>query len=98
MPNAEPFAQGHGLVQVEKAFQVLSDLSVLPERDVRFKITVSPTSGSGSGWPMKAIYIRDPPVEKCKEYTINVDPVFFNEDSIGKLWLVALRDFEFNHA
>jgi hypothetical protein len=57
---------------VEKAFHVLEKLSTLPERDVRFNITVTPTTGSGSGWPMKSIYIRDPPVDKSKEYSINI--------------------------
>jgi hypothetical protein len=45
VPSAESYAQGHGLVQVEKAFQVLENLSTLPERDVRFNITVTATQG-----------------------------------------------------
>lgn len=51
--------------------------------DVRFNITVTATQGCGSIWPFKSIYIRDPPVDKSKEYTVNVDPVFFKEDLIG---------------
>ncbi|CAL8107213.1 unnamed protein product [Orchesella dallaii] len=82
LPNVESFAQGHGLIQVEKAFDALEKLSKLPDKNVRFNVTVSAGSGSGFGWPMKGIYIREPVIEKPKEYSISIEPVFFKEDTI----------------
>jgi hypothetical protein len=72
---------------VEKTVQTLEMLSTKPERDVRFNISVAGTgAGSGSTWTMKGIYIRDPPLEKSKEYTVSVDPVFFKEETVGTIY------------
>jgi len=69
---------------VGKAADILEVLSASLERDVRFNITVANAQGAGSGWPMKGIYIRDPPLDKAKEFTVSVDPVFLKEASVGK--------------
>lgn len=34
---------------------------------------------------MKGVYIREPIIDKPKEYSISVEPVFHNEDQIGKI-------------
>ncbi|CAG7821754.1 unnamed protein product [Allacma fusca] len=81
LPNKEPFAQGHGLVRLEEAFGLLESYSTALDRDVRFNISVT-SAGMISGWPLKGIYIRDPPLNKAKEFVVSVDPVFFQEDSI----------------
>lgn len=51
---------------------------------MRFNVTVT-SPGYTPGWPLKGIYIRDPPLNKAKEYTVSVDPVFFQEDTVGKV-------------
>lgn len=83
LSNVEAFAQGHGLIQVEKAFEAMEKLSCLPEKNIRFQVTVSAGSGSGFGWPMRGIHIREPVINKPKEYSISVEPIFLKEDQIG---------------
>lgn len=68
---------------MEPAFNALEYLSKVKERDVRFNLSINSGSGGGSTWPMKGIYIRDPSLDKPKEYAVTVDPVFFKEESVG---------------
>jgi len=83
-------------IQVEKALQTLEMLSSVPERDVRFNISVTSGAGGGSSWPLRGIYIRDPPLEKSREYSISVEPVFFKEESVGmnmKSYFLRIRSY-----
>ena len=73
----EVFAQGHGLIQVDRAFEHLVAYHNHQERDVRFDITIDNTGG---GPPMKGIYMRDTSVLKSQEFYVNVQPIFLNND------------------
>ena len=73
LDGVEVFAQGHGLIQVDRAFDHLVAYHNQQERDVRFHVTVA-----NSGPSMKGIYMRDMPTSKSKEFAINVEPFFLN--------------------
>lgn len=73
--GVEVFAQGHGLIQVDRAFDHLASYHNQSERDVRFHVTVS-----NSGPTMKGIYMRDMPVSKPKEFAVTVEPFFLNHE------------------
>nr|CAH0110775.1 unnamed protein product [Daphnia galeata] len=73
LDGVEVFAQGHGLIQVDRAFDHLVAYHNQQERDVRFHVTVA-----NSGPIMKGIYMRDMPTSKSKEFAISVEPFFLN--------------------
>jgi tripeptidyl-peptidase-2 len=73
LDGVEVFAQGHGLIQVDRAFDHLVAYHNQQERDVRFHVTVA-----NSGPSMKGIYMRDMPTSKSKEFAITVEPFFLN--------------------
>lgn len=76
LDGVEVFAQGHGLIQVERAFDHLVTYHNQQERDVRFHVTVS----NPGGQTLKGIYMRDVPLTKSKEYNVTVDPRFLNDE------------------
>jgi len=64
--------QGHGLLQVDKAFEFCSEFSSVPERDVRFQISCS---GGKRG-----IYLRESR-QLCKPFSESVSvTTVYNED------------------
>ncbi|CAB4067190.1 TPP2 [Lepeophtheirus salmonis] len=67
------FAQGNGLMQVEKAFNHMVEYGEAVERDVRF--VVSCNSGS------KGIHLRDRKALKASEITVKITPIFLNQES-----------------
>lgn len=71
----EPFAQGSGLLQVDKAFDFLFNYHNQQERDVRFHVTC----GAGNN---KGIYIRGKYHNDIYEYSVSVEPCFRDSDSI----------------
>lgn len=72
--NLDEFAQGHGLVQVEKAFDHLVSYHNSKERDVRFQVNCA---------GMKGIYIRGKHSDKPKDFGITVEPVFLDSDNMA---------------
>uniref|UniRef100_A0A7G3B1B0 Putative tripeptidyl-peptidase 2 n=1 Tax=Lutzomyia longipalpis TaxID=7200 RepID=A0A7G3B1B0_LUTLO len=72
LKTVDPFAQGSGLLNVERAFDHLVDNAKEPEVSVRFGISVS--NGGAKG-----IHIRHGVLTKPEEFSVNVEPVFFNE-------------------
>ncbi len=72
LPNNCHYAQGHGLLQVEHAFDHLTRHHTAVERDVRFVVTCN----GGS----KGIHIRycEPTACKRQEVSVKVEPVFLN--------------------
>ena len=76
LDEVEVFAQGHGLIQDDRAFDHLVAYHNQVERDVRFHITVS-----NSGPTMKGIYMRDISTSKPKEFAITVEPFFLNYEA-----------------
>lgn len=75
MEKVEIFAQGSGLLQLDRAFELLMDHHDAPERDVRFHITCGQSNGKG-------IYIRSKLHTTKYEYSVNVEPFFRNSDTI----------------
>ena len=76
LDGVEVFAQGHGLIQVDRAFEHLVAYHSHQERDVRFHVTVANTGGP----IMKGIYMRDTSMSKSREFNVNVEPFFLNND------------------
>lgn len=75
LQDVELFAQGNGLLNVEKSFELLVNHSNAPERDVRFHVTC--------GGNAKGIYIRNKPPKSIFEGSITVDPHFLDSESIS---------------
>lgn len=66
------FAQGNGLLNVEKAFDLLMENKEAPEINVRFTVSVGNNADKG-------IHIRQGVLKKQKNYNVTIEPVFFNE-------------------
>lgn len=77
IPNLDPFAQGSGLLQVERAFDNLISCCDVPERDVRFAINCGVNS--------KGIHMRTGVIDRAKDCAITVEPVFINSENIGNI-------------
>lgn len=71
LPNVDYFAQGNGLLNVEKLFEHLQQFKNLPENQVRFAIGVS----NGH----KGIHVRHGHLTKPEEFNVTVEPLMFNE-------------------
>uniref|UniRef100_T1IXT2 Tripeptidyl-peptidase 2 n=1 Tax=Strigamia maritima TaxID=126957 RepID=T1IXT2_STRMM len=70
------FAQGQGLIQVEKCFDHLLAYADAPEWNVRFHISC--------GSDTKGIYIRDAvKLSKPSEYTITVEPQYLDDTNMA---------------
>merc|ERR1719468_618731 len=65
------FAQGHGLLQVEAAFEYLVKYQNCQDKDVRFAVSCNNSKG---------IHLRDFYPEKHLEIPVKVEPVFLNND------------------
>ncbi|XP_058459815.1 tripeptidyl-peptidase 2 [Malaya genurostris] len=66
------FAQGNGLLNVEKAFENLTTYSGLIENNLRFAVSVG-TNGA------KGIHLRQGFLVKPEEFSVSIEPVFFND-------------------
>lgn len=75
LENVEIFAQGSGLLQVDKAFDLLLATHSAPERDVRFHVSCGQSGAKG-------IYIRSKLHSTKYEYSVTVEPSFKNCDSV----------------
>ncbi|CAG2163191.1 unnamed protein product [Oppiella nova] len=72
--NYEPLTHGHGLIQVEMAFEHLVQYKVEMEREVRFYITC----GQGLG-----VYLREAvDVMNPSLHDIQIEPIFLNHKQI----------------
>jgi hypothetical protein len=69
-----PFGQGHGLLNIEKAWLHLSAHAAAPERDVRFAVTCN-------GKASKGIHLRGTAALKAAEYAVKVEPIFLDADN-----------------
>ncbi|XP_055627054.1 tripeptidyl-peptidase 2 isoform X2 [Toxorhynchites rutilus septentrionalis] len=68
----DKFAQGNGLLNVEKAFENLTSYSGLVENDLRFAISVGNNAAKG-------IHMRQGLLTKPEDFNVSIEPVFFNE-------------------
>ncbi|XP_017768276.1 PREDICTED: tripeptidyl-peptidase 2 [Nicrophorus vespilloides] len=69
--EVERFAQGSGLLNVEKSFDLLLNHFDALERDVRFQICCGPDNAKG-------IYIRNKNQKKKHEISVSVEPFFLD--------------------
>lgn len=74
--SLDQFAQGSGLLQVERAFDLLVTYCDAPERDVRFAINCGVNNSKG-------IHIRTGVIDRPKDCAITVEPVFLDTENIG---------------
>ncbi|XP_046818750.1 tripeptidyl-peptidase 2 isoform X1 [Vespa crabro] len=70
----DPFAQGSGLLQVERAFDNLVAYCDAPERDVRFSISCTAHNSKG-------IHMRIGVIDRPKDYPVTVEPVFLDSEN-----------------
>ncbi|XP_050475739.1 tripeptidyl-peptidase 2 isoform X1 [Bombus huntii] len=82
--NLDPFAQGSGLLQVERAFDNLLTYNNVPERDIRFTINCGPNNAKG-------IHMRSGVIDRSKDYAINVEPVFLNSENTDPAVKIAFN-------
>ncbi|CAL1282653.1 unnamed protein product [Larinioides sclopetarius] len=67
----EAFSMGHGLIQIDKAFDHLVTYSNSVEKSIRFHVTCNQKNG---------IYLRDSQKTKCPSlFNITVEPIFLND-------------------
>ncbi|XP_055380292.1 tripeptidyl-peptidase 2 [Condylostylus longicornis] len=71
LDHVDKFAQGNGLLNVEKAFEHLVQYKTESENMVRFQIT---NGASGKG-----ILLRRGQLKKSVEYLMSIEPVFAND-------------------
>jgi len=67
------FGQGHGLLNIEAAFEHLTANADLPSRDVHFAVTC----GGGSD---KGVHLRGVEAGRRQEVAIKVEPIFLDAD------------------
>lgn len=68
MDQIEPFGQGHGLIQIHKAYEYLTEHCDCPAKNLRFKVS---TDGN------RGIYLRDyAQLNKPHEKNVNIEPIF----------------------
>uniref|UniRef100_A0A2R5LKX2 Tripeptidyl-peptidase 2 n=1 Tax=Ornithodoros turicata TaxID=34597 RepID=A0A2R5LKX2_9ACAR len=71
----EPFSMGHGLVQVDKAFEHLLSNAQAPERDVRFQMSYNNNK--------RGICIKEPHLmSRSTNCAVTVEPIFANEEDL----------------
>ncbi|XP_043288637.1 tripeptidyl-peptidase 2 isoform X2 [Venturia canescens] len=71
--HLDPYAQGCGLLQVERAFENLVEYSDAIERDVRFAISCGVNASKG-------IHLRSGVIDRPKDCTITIEPVFLDTE------------------
>lgn len=75
LKDVEVFAQGSGLLQVDKAFDFLIQYYKTIEANVRFHINCGSFNGKG-------IYLRGKPTNVASSYNISVEPNFLDSDNV----------------
>ncbi|RZC37164.1 tripeptidyl-peptidase 2 [Asbolus verrucosus] len=75
LQDVEVFAQGSGLLQVDKCFDFLVNYHSVQESNVRFHISCGSSNSKG-------IYLRSKPTNTCSSYNISVEPNFLDSDNI----------------
>lgn len=68
----DSFAQGNGLLNVEKAFDNLVEYVGRQENDARFSIVVGNNNAKG-------IHVRTRQLTKPEEFNVSIEPVMFND-------------------
>lgn len=77
----DEFAQGNGLLNVEKLFEHMQTFQNEPENQMRFAITCG---GNGN----KGIHMRNGQLTKPEEFNVTVEPLMFNEKYAGNFFFL----------
>lgn len=81
LPNTDPFSMGHGLLQVDRAFEHLLQYGQGRERQVRFRVSCGPHR--------RGLYLREPHLTaKPTVHTVTLEPLLLNDeraDPLGKI-------------
>ncbi|KAG6441933.1 hypothetical protein O3G_MSEX002060 [Manduca sexta] len=88
LAHVEPWAQGCGLLNIEKAFEILTNYHNQPERDVTFSIQCGPGNGKG-------IFLRPRIDDVPKDISITVEPQFLHDHEDVENKSVAARQIAF---
>ncbi|XP_019851608.1 PREDICTED: tripeptidyl-peptidase 2 [Amphimedon queenslandica] len=84
----DPFSIGHGVIQVDKAYDYFREITTLPTTPVDFRVSVSGLQGQQS--KCRGIYLREPHhFKRSTHHLVTVDPCF-PEDTSG--WILGPRD------
>jgi tripeptidyl-peptidase II len=73
----DPFAQGAGLLNVEKAFDHLTKYHDQPENQLKFGISVGNSNAKG-------IHMRHGVLRKPEEFNVSIEPAMFNDKYAGE--------------
>ncbi|XP_075538908.1 tripeptidyl-peptidase II [Dermacentor variabilis] len=77
-PTQDPFSMGHGLLQVDRAFEHLLQHGQGPERQFRFRVS--------SGPHRRGLYLREPQhTSKPSVHAFTIEPVLLNEERADPL-------------
>ncbi|XP_064541466.1 tripeptidyl-peptidase 2 [Drosophila montana] len=71
----DPYAQGHGLLNVEKAFDHLLEHRQSKDNMLRFSVRVGTNQAKG-------IHLREGVQRKFVDFNVNIEPVFFNDKEV----------------
>ncbi|EDW59973.2 tripeptidyl-peptidase 2 [Drosophila virilis] len=71
----DPYAQGHGLLNVEKAFEHLLEHRQSKDNMLRFSVRVGTNQAKG-------IHLREGVQRKFVDFNVNIEPVFFNDKEV----------------
>ncbi|XP_015124939.1 tripeptidyl-peptidase 2 isoform X1 [Diachasma alloeum] len=82
--SLDSFAQGSGLLQVERAFENLVANCQAIERDVRFSINCGSNNSKG-------IHLRTGVIDRPKDCAVTVEPIFLDTENVD-----ASRKINFN--
>lgn len=75
----DPFAQGCGLLNIDRSYQLLCQYADSQERDVRFQITCA--GGANGQQNMRGIYLRNLSIAQQLDLLVSVEPQFLDDDS-----------------
>ncbi|XP_037509766.1 tripeptidyl-peptidase 2 [Rhipicephalus sanguineus] len=77
-PTQDPFSMGHGLLQVDRAFEHLLQHGQCTERQFRFRVSCGPNR--------RGLYLREPQQSaKPSVHTVTIEPILLNEERADPL-------------
>ncbi|CAG4953707.1 unnamed protein product [Colias eurytheme] len=88
LDHVEPWAQGCGLLNVEKAFDILSTHHAAAERDVSFSVSCGAEGGKG-------VLLRPRAAEPPRDVAVTVEPTFLHDHTDPRNEAVIHKQIQF---